>query len=275
MVGAFPDHSPAIGALDLSRRSGSSAEYLAPRPFPVWAFARYFRGLFRKHFASARWGALEDTAEWDRTVPTLFVSNHTSWWDGFFSFLLTRELGLTCHVLMEAVNLNRYPAFKTIGTLPVRRDSLKGSWEDLMSAGHALRPGVGMWVYPQGERRPAAEVPARLERGAALLAVRHDGPLRICPVAFRYPFMSEQLPEALALVGRSWLHDGGGDRKTLTERISGALRETVAALDARLSTEALDGFRILVPGKLSINKRMDRVRHSLGLLRGSFEARNG
>jgi len=30
-----------------------------------------------------------------------------------------------------------------------------------------------------------------------------------------------------------------------------------------------------VTGKLSINKRMDRVRHSLGLLRGPFEARNG
>jgi hypothetical protein len=118
-------------------------------------------------------------------------------------------------------------------------------------------------------------LPGRLERGAAQLAVRHIGPLRLCPVAFRYPFMSEQLPEAMALVGRSWLHDGGDDRKALTERIGGAMRDTVAALDARLATEALDGFRILVPGKLSINKRMDRVRHSLGLLRGPFEARNG
>jgi len=54
-----------------------------------------------------------------------------------------------------------------------------------------------------------------------------------------------------------------------------ALRDTVRALDARLSDEALDDFRILVPGRLSINKRMDRVRHSLGLLRGPFEARNG
>jgi len=275
VVGALLDHSPAIGALCLSRRAASSATYLAPRPFPVWAFARYFRGLFRKHFASVRWDALEDPAPWDRTIPTLFVANHTNWWDGFFSFILTQELGLTCHVLMEAINLSRYPAFKTIGTLPVRRDSLKGSWEDLVSAGHYLRPGVGMWLYPQGQRRPATEVPARLERGAGLLAVNHRGPLRICPVAFRYPFTSEQLPEALALVGRPWLHDGEGDRKALTERIGGALRDTVAALDERLSTEALNGFRILVPGKPSINKRMDRVRHSLGLLRGPFDARNG
>jgi hypothetical protein len=30
-----------------------------------------------------------------------------------------------------------------------------------------------------------------------------------------------------------------------------------------------------VAGRLSINKRMDRVRHAVGLLRGRFEPRNG
>jgi hypothetical protein len=87
--------------------------------------------------------------------------------------------------------------------------------------------------------------------------------------------MSEQLPEAIALAGMAWMHEGRDDRKLLTERIGAALRETVSALDARLSGEALDDFRVLVPGRLSINKRLDRVRHSLGLLRGPFEARNG
>jgi hypothetical protein len=138
-----------------------------------------------------------------------------------------------------------------------------------------LRPGSALWIYPQGRRRPAAESPLRLERGAAHLAVRHDGLLRICPVAFRYPFTSEQLPEALALVGGSWLHDGGDDRRVLTERIGAAMHETLEGLDARIAVEALDGFRTLVPGQLSLNKRMDRVRHSLGLLRGPFQARNG
>lgn len=259
----------------MSRSTRVPPDCQAPSPLAVWAFARYFRGLFRRHFASVRWAAQAEPSGWDRAVPVLFVSNHTNWWDGFFSFILTQEFGLTCHVLMEAANLDRYPAFRRIGTLPVRRDSLMGAWEDLHAADRALRPGAALWIYPQGRRRPAGEVPARLERGAAHLAVRHAGPLRICPVAFRYPFVSEQLPEALALVGSSWLHEGGDDRRVLTERIGAALRDTVDALDARLAAEALDGFRVLVPGRLSVNKRMDRVRHSLGLLRGPFEARNG
>jgi 1-acyl-sn-glycerol-3-phosphate acyltransferase len=241
----------------------------------VWAFARYFRGMLRRGFASVRWTSTRDPAGWDREVPTLFVSNHTSWWDGFLSYVLTQELSLTFHILMEAVNLDRYPAFRRIGTLPLRRDSLVGSYEDLEAARSSLRPGVGFWVYPQGQRRPAAEAISPLERGAAHLAIRHAGPLRICPVAFRYPFMSEQLPEALALVGEPWMHDGGVDRGEVTARMGDALATTVTALDARIELEDLSGFRILVPGRLSINKRMDRLRHSLGLLPGDFEERNG
>ena len=107
----------------MSRARHLPAAYQAPRPLAVWAFARYFRGLFRRHFASARWAALDAPAGWDRSVPVLFVSNHTSWWDGFFSCLLTGEWGFTFHILMEAANLERYPAFRRIGTLPLRRDS--------------------------------------------------------------------------------------------------------------------------------------------------------
>jgi 1-acyl-sn-glycerol-3-phosphate acyltransferase len=230
-----------------------------------------------------RWAALDDPARWDRAVPTLFVSNHTNWWDGFFSFLLTRELGMTCHVLMEALHLNRYKAFKSIGTLPVRRDSLKGAYADLETAGKSLRPNVGLWIYPQGQRRPAAAPIENLERGAAHLATRHGGPLRICPVAFRYAFLSEQLPEAFALIGDPWLHDGSTDRSALTSRIAAALNATVGLLDEKLlamdsSDErrvTSDEFRTLVPGRLSINKRLDHARHRLGLLAGDFDRRNG
>jgi hypothetical protein len=57
--------------------------------------------------------------------------------------------------------------------------------------------------------------------------------------------------------------------------IEAKLADTVRALDALVGAERLEAFRPLAPGRLSVNKRMDRVRHALGLLRGPFEARNG
>jgi hypothetical protein len=53
------------------------------------------------------------------------------------------------------------------------------------------------------------------------------------------------------------------------------LGKTVSALDVLLEGERIDAFQPLVPGRLSVNKRLDRVRHAVGLLRGPFESRNG
>jgi len=44
--------------------------------------------------------------------------------------------------------------------------------------------------------------------------------------------------------------------------------------DAR-DGEHLEEFELLVRGSLSLNKRMDRLRHRLGWLDGPFEERNG
>jgi hypothetical protein len=96
-------------------------------------------------------------------------------------------------------------------------------------------------------------------------------------VAFRYVFVSEQRPEAFALVGQPILQTSGppGSRRQLTTIIERDLLATLDLLDAQLAEEAHGSFRVLVSGRLSVNKRMDRFRHAIGLLRGPFEARNG
>jgi chlorobactene lauroyltransferase len=224
-----------------------------------------------------RWASETDPRGWDRAVPTLFVANHTNWWDGCFAFLLAQELGQRFHLLMEATNLDRYRAFRLIGVLPMRRGVARHAYADLASAAGVLGPGTGLWIFPQGARRPAGERPAGCERGAAQLARTASGPLRICPVAFRYPFLGEQLPEAFALVGRPWISAPGADldRRALMGGIERGLGETLDTLDQLLATEELARFRVLVRGRLSVNKRMDRFRHRVGLLGGTFEARNG
>ncbi|MDX2193184.1 MAG: lysophospholipid acyltransferase family protein [Gemmatimonadales bacterium] len=265
-----------LGALRLSAPA-AAPPYAPPRPWLVAAFARYFASLFRSHFSSTRWHHLDDPATWDRSLPTLFIANHTNWWDGFFSLLLTRAMGMGCHVLMEARNLDRYPPFRWIGVIPVRRHSVRGAYEDLVAAQRCLQPDTGLWIYPSGGRRPMLEPVQDLERGAAHLALSAGQPVRICPVALRYVFLGEQRPEAFALVGEPWVLLPGGrdDRRSLTLRLQQRLQGTVDALDALLRTEQLDAFRPLVPGSLSINKRVDLIRHRLGLLEGPFDARNG
>jgi 1-acyl-sn-glycerol-3-phosphate acyltransferase len=241
-------------------------------------FERYLRRQAARHFAGVHWCAVGSPERWSRAVPTLFVANHTNWWDGFLAFLLSRTLGLRFRILMEAQHLARYRFFVRVGARPLRREPPRAAWADLMAAKSELRPGFGLWIFPQGTRRPAGERPLRCERGAAQLARAYPGPLRICPVAFRYAFVGEQRPEAFVHVGEEWL-PGSAERAVsrcvLMDAVAGRLERTVSALDELVARERLEAFAPLTAGRLSVNKRLDRFRHAVGLLRGPFEARNG
>ena len=178
---------------------------------------------------------------------------------------------------MEERNLARYRAFLRVGALPLRRTSPREAYADLTAARAHVVPGVGLWIFPQGVRRPAAEPIERCERGAAQIALSGASPVRFVPVAFRYLFLGEQLPEAFVLLGTPWVVEPGAEglRKGVMAGVERELAGTIARLDDRLATEDTTGFRLLVHGKLSVNKRMDRFRHAIGLLGGRFEARNG
>lgn len=240
-------------------------------------FDRYVRRQLRRCFAAVHWAARGRPERWDRDLPTLFLANHTNWWDGFLACLLSGHLGLRFQVLMEARHLARYRMFLRVGALPMRRGHPRHAYQDLMSAAGYLRPGAGLWVFPQGQRRPPREPLTGCERGAAQLALQAGGPLRICPVAFRYAFLGEQLPEAFLLLGDEWILQPGTftDRVPLMAEMERRLAATVDALDALVSAERIEEFRPLAEGRLSVNKRLDRFRHAIGLLRGPFEARNG
>ena len=208
--------------------------------------------------------------------PTIFVANHTNWWDGFLAYLVGRALGTTFYVLMETEHLARYRFFLRVGALPLNRASAPRAYADLERARGVLAPGAGLWVFPQGGRRPAAVRPSLLEAGAAHLALTAPGPVQVCPVAFRYGYLGEQLPEAFVWVGESWRVDPGEQgRRALTEEIGRRLGATLDRLDAARDAEKLDEFELLVQGASSLNKRMDRIRHRLGWLDGPFEERNG
>ena len=250
-----------------------------PTRVAVRLFERYVRRQAGRHFAGVHWLVRGGPERWDLETPTIFVANHTNWWDGFLAFLVTRSLGLGFQVLMEARNLDRYRTFLRLGALPLRRDRPRLAYTDLGAAVSYLRPGVGLWVFPQGERRPAAEPLGRCERGAAHLALMYGRPLRFCPVALRYTFVGEQLPEAFVLVGEEWLHRPetaeAASRAGLMAVIARRLSSTMEALDRTVKEERLADFQPLAAGRLSANKRLDRFRHAVGLLGGRFEARNG
>lgn len=236
----------------------------------------YARRLARRHFAAVHWSAAEDPARWDGT-PIIAVANHSTWWDGPLAFVLTAALGREFRVAMVATHLARYPYFRRIGAIPLRRGTARERWRDLALVGESVVPGTMLWMFPQGARRPAGGPLGPLERGAAHLALTR-GPVRVVPVAIRLAHLSEQLPDAFLHLGASWLVGAPDlrDRRELTVELERALTATLASADHRIAGERLEAWRpLLEAGTLSVNKRIDRFVHRLGLLDGRVEPRNG
>jgi 1-acyl-sn-glycerol-3-phosphate acyltransferase len=256
-----------------------------PHPLAAAVFARYTRRLTANHFAAVHLGgaALDDDPG-GAARRFLLVANHTNWWDGFLAVLLSRHLGLHFNILMEATHLDRYWVFKRVGALPMHRDSAPAAYADLVRAAGCLRRDQSsLWVFPQGRRQPAGAAITATERGAAELALAAPG-VPIVPVAFRYAYLGEQLPEGFVWIGTPWTAPApdpvGGARRRAQRRqlaleVEQRLQRALGELDCRLRDEQLAEFRLLLPGRLSVNKRLDRVRHALGTVRGPFERRNG
>ncbi|MGE0352002.1 MAG: lysophospholipid acyltransferase family protein [Gemmatimonadales bacterium] len=245
---------------------------IPPGRLAAAAFLRYTERLLRGHFVAVHWrhaGPVKDPG------PVLFTANHTNWWDGFLAYLAGARLGRRFFVLMEESNLDRYRWFRRVGALPLSRTSPVRAWRQLRSAALGLEAENGLWMFPQGRRRPPGETPIRSESGAARLALAAKQPARICPVAFRYTYLGEDRPEAFILIGAPFPVDRTLPSRALAERIGREMDRTVDELDTHVAVEDLAWFTPLLEGRLSMNKRLDRLRHRLGFLPGPFNPRNG
>src|ERR1700722_5942599 len=83
---------------------------------------------------------------------TLFLANHSCWWDLFLVHILSETIPVDGYGMMEHFNLLRFGFFRRIGAFSVDRTdpvSVRASLE--YAAGLFHRPRAGVWIFPQGK----------------------------------------------------------------------------------------------------------------------------
>ena len=241
-------------------------------PWATAALRRHVRGRAAKRFHGWWVGGEGLEAACDASQPLLLLPNHTSWWDGFVALELAHRLGHRFHVMMQADQLAQIPFFARVGAFSVDHGDRRQAEADLAYAATLLVPGNGVWIFPQGRRMPAG-APLVIASGAARLA-RAAAPVRVVPVALRYPFVSEELPEAFAWIGRPFAVDPGASLGAARRLIGAELAGAVGRLDAALATTERAGFEPLLAGAPSANKWWPAQLARLGLV-GPEAVRNG
>ena len=175
-------------------------------------------------------------------VPWLFLPNHSSWWDGFVGFLLSRQWQRRFYVMMQLDQLQRYSFFARIGAFSIDRSNPEAIQGDLAYAQALLSKNEALWIFPQGALLPAHAKPLKLATGAARLALAVPQ-TRIVPVGIRLVFRQEAKPELFVRLGAPMRPTSHHQTPAeLTVQITEALTTTLAALDEDLMRQEPEGY---------------------------------
>jgi hypothetical protein len=161
-------------------------------------FRRWVRREIRWKLDGLRVAGLDQARGTVHAQPVILAATHVAFWDAFLVLALDEALGSEGYALMDAENLCRIPFFARFGAIPIERGRARGA---LRSAAWLLdRPGRAVWIFPQGEHRPAHLRPLGFLPGVQLLA-RLAPDAAVIPVAFQYAFAESEGPVCYAGLG--------------------------------------------------------------------------
>ena len=229
--------------------------------WPRWAVDRLIVGRMRRGFRQVRVQGLERLRRAIDAEPggTLFLANHSCWWDLFLVHVLNESIPVDGYGMMEHFNMLRFGFFRRIGAFSVDRTSPVSVRASLDYASELLRgPRAGVWVFPQGKIEANEVRPLRFQPGIRAL-IRRAGRVRVVPVAFRFEFWQDERPEALVRFGEPTTVDRP-DLPGLLPTWEQRLGDERDALTADASTRDEARFTPLFEGRRSISDRYASLR---------------
>lgn len=153
--------------------------------------------LFKKHL-----GKIVVDGKWpDRNGPTLYIINHSAWWDGLILFYLIQSQSQKAHyVMMDEKGLRRYPFFRKIGAFSVNKDKPRDLMHTFNYMAGLMNDAHPVWVFPQGKVEHQDAVPYVFQKGLGRMMTLIDN-IHVVPVTLHYAFLEEQKPVVSIQIG--------------------------------------------------------------------------
>ena len=190
---------------------------------------------------------------------TLFLANHSCWWDLFLVHLLNETIPVDGYGMMEHFNMLRFGFFRRIGAFSVDRTKPASVRESLSYAAGLLQgPRAGVWIFPQGRMIGNDVRPLGFQSGLRAL-MRRTKKVRIVAVAFRFEFWQDERPEAFVRFGEPrWAEKS--DAASAVEDWEQRLTAELDALKMDVTAQESDRFATILEGSGSISDRYARLR---------------
>jgi hypothetical protein len=218
-----------------------------------WAdhlFRPYLFRLFRHQFFACHLLGAEPVL--DPAVPVLLLPNHSSWWDGFFVYLLNYRLWQRrIELMMLEEQLRQHRFFRFLGAFSIQPGDGRSVRQSLTYALDSLRKAQAplLTVFPQGQLLPWGVRPLQYRPGVRWLWQRAPATTLLVPLAIKIEFLAEQRPQPFLMLGKpvpANMQPSLDDMRCQHE-------ELLIELQRRI--EAGERGRLLLQGKPSVHQR--------------------
>lgn len=175
----------------------------------AWAdriFHSYVSRLFKRHFHAVH--LLGPAPETNPDFPLLLLPNHSTWWDGFFVYLLNKKLfRRKIYLMMLEEQLSRYCFFSRLGAYSIDPQSSGSIKESIKYSIGILKqkimPKPLLCIFPQGELLPWEKRPLNYKSGVETIMSGYGGKANFLPLAIKTEFLNQRLPEAFFCFGEN------------------------------------------------------------------------
>jgi len=160
----------------------------------AWAhliFKPYIRHLTAKHFSALH--RVGDWPEINNNDQLILLPNHSTWWDGFFVYLLNESLWKRrLYLMMLQEQLQRFRFFSKVGAFGIDRESTAEVKKALRySLDRVADSGNMLCLFPQGELQPYGVRPIEYGRGVEFM-LKQLPQARVLLLGIRAEFVQEQ-----------------------------------------------------------------------------------
>jgi 1-acyl-sn-glycerol-3-phosphate acyltransferase len=192
-------------------------------PFIYPFFKMYALYKVRRNFKEVKiTGAFED-----KKLPVLLVSNHLSWWDGFWAMYLNLKLlHRKFHFMMLEEQLRRYSFFINTGGYSVRKGS-RSIIESIDYTKRLLTDNRNMvLLFPQGTITSVYDQSLKFEKGLDHILKNLEGKVQVLFLANLVDYFSFEKP-TLYMYLHEYFFSGPGSAKP-EEEYNRFYRECIA-----------------------------------------------
>lgn len=221
----------------------------------IWAevvFRKYILRLLKKSFHSVN--IIGGIPEIPDNLPLILAPNHSTWWDGFFVYLLNKKyFGRKFFIMILEEQLEKYKFFTKLGGFSINKSNPKSIIESLSYTAQLLKENrySVTTIFPQGELLPNYIKPLKFNRGIEKVVQNYNDIVAILPLSIRIEYLKEEKPTVFFKFGK--LAIAKSNIVGLTESLRAEVESGLELIGESIISEQFG--QVILDGKISISHK--------------------